>query len=341
MSGSLERIVLRAESPGLRSRTPGLAGQFAALLRQQQGTWDMLRRGYESLATVETRSFDFDGFQVKVQFNPGRITSSSAKVDDRSIRERKCFLCPANLPEDQRGILYRDEYLVLGNPFPIFPEHFTIPHIEHRPQLIFPALNVLLDLTRELSPDYTIVYNGPRCGASAPDHLHLQAGTAGFMPFESNIRTLTKDQGEILYEDPGIRAFSLRNYLRTVIVLESSDQSILEKAFRGMVEAYSRIEGGSEEPMMNLLSFISGGRNILAMFARSKHRPSFFYAEGEDRILLSPAAVDLGGVMTLPLEKDFRRMSREIIIQAFEEVSLPEETFSVLKREVAGALRNL
>jgi hypothetical protein len=262
-------------------------------------------------------------------------------VDERSIRERKCFLCPANLPADQRGISYRDEYLILCNPFPIFPEHFTIPHIEHRPQLIFPALKVLLDLTRELSPGYTVAYNGPRCGASAPDHLHLQAGTAGFMPFETEIQTLQRNQGEILYEGARLRAFSLRNYLRTFIALESSDQARLEKAFRVMVEAYGRIEGGSEEPMMNLLSFISGGRIILAMFARSKHRPSFFYAEGDARILLSPAAVDLGGVVTLPLENDFRRLSRENIIQAFEEVSLPEETFTALKRDVAGALRGL
>lgn len=337
----LERVVIGAESLGTPPGTAGLAVQCAALLRQQQGVWEMLRRGYESLTTVETRSFGFDGFQVKVQFNPGRITSSSAKVDDRSIRERKCFLCPANLPADQRGILYRAEYLILCNPFPIFPEHFTIPHIEHRPQLIFPALNVFLDLTRELSPGYTVVYNGPRCGASAPDHLHLQAGTAGFMPIETDIQTLQRNQGEVLYEDGGLCAFSLRNYLRTFIALESSDHAMLEKAFRAMVEAYRRIEGGSEEPMMNLLSWVVGGRHTLAMFARSKHRPSFFYAEGDARILLSPAAVDLGGVLTFPLEHDFRRISRENIIQAFEEVSLPEETFTALKREVAGALRGL
>jgi ATP adenylyltransferase/5',5'''-P-1,P-4-tetraphosphate phosphorylase II len=341
MNPGFERVVITPEALGLHSQNYGLAEQCAALMLQQKGSWETLARGYASLSTVETRIFDFDGFQVKIQFNPGRITSSSARVDEKSIRERECFLCPAHLPADQRGLLYRDRYLLLCNPFPIFPEHFTITHLEHRPQLILPALTTMLDLTRELSSRYTLVYNGPRCGASAPDHLHLQAGSRGFMPFETEVTSLMAEQGEVLFENEHIRAFSFRNYLRSFIALETADQALLERAFRVTYNAYGRIVGGEEEPMMNILSMFREGRQTLVMFARSKHRPSFFYAEGEAKLLVSPAAVDLGGVVTLPLEKDFQRMTRDQVVQMFEEVCLAEEVFTALRGEVARRLRNV
>ena len=121
---------------------------------------------------------------MKVQFNPGRYISTSAKVDEKSINDRKCFLCPANLPEEQKGILYEEEYLILGNPFPIFPEHFTIPNINHVPQQIKNNFPLMLKLTKDLSKHYVVLYNGPKCGASAPDHFHFQAGTKNFMPIE-------------------------------------------------------------------------------------------------------------------------------------------------------------
>src|ERR1035441_2408759 len=65
----------------------------------------MLRSGYHTLQSVRTKVYDFGGFQIKVQFNPGRLISTSAKVDATSIKERKCFLCRKNLPLAQRGIL--------------------------------------------------------------------------------------------------------------------------------------------------------------------------------------------------------------------------------------------
>ena len=153
------------------------------LLLEQLQEWEQVRLNYEALANVESKDFSFDGFVIKVQFNPGRIQSSSAKVDTKSIQERKCFLCPANLPLVQKGIPFENTYQILVNPFPIFPQHFTIPTYEHVDQLVLNRYKEMLALAKDLN-EYTFFYNGHKCGASAPDHAHFQAGSKGFMPIE-------------------------------------------------------------------------------------------------------------------------------------------------------------
>ena len=153
-----------------------LQDQVNELFEQQLSVWEMARNNFEGLKTVQIREFDFDGFGVKVQFNPARMVSSGAKVDAKTIAQRKCFLCAANRPEVQRGIEWRD-YDILINPFPIFPRHLTIPRREHVDQQLVPYISDMFDLAREL-PDFVVFYNGPKCGASAPDHMHFQAGKA-------------------------------------------------------------------------------------------------------------------------------------------------------------------
>ena len=318
-----------------------LADRCGSLLVQQRATWELLRKGYDSLATVQTKEYSFDGFLFKTQFNPGRIVSSSARVDEKSIRERKCFLCVANLPAGQRGFLYRQDLLVLCNPFPIFPEHLTVPHIEHRPQRILPIFSAFLAMTRALAPRYSVVYNGPRCGASAPDHMHLQVGSRGFMPFEEEFASLPADRRLLLAESPALRVSSLEKYLRTVIVFESRDEHVLGEAFRRLYDSYQTLVNEPDEPLMNLVSFMRRDTYVLGVFARSKHRPSHYFAEGEAKMLLSPAAVDVGGVVTLPIEKDFQRMSPELLAEMFEEVSLGAEKFAALREMVRKELREM
>ena len=334
-----ERVLIGERELAPYLRGGGLADRARGLLEQQEETWELLRKGYESLRTVETRLFEFDGYAVKVQFNPGRLTSSSAKVDDKSIKERKCFLCPANLPSAQRGFLYGGGYLFLCNPFPIFPEHYTIPCVEHTPQRILPSFSTLLSLTKELADRYTVVYNGPRCGASAPDHLHLQAGDKGFMMFDEEYPRLKGRIGVTLFKGKSLAVVSFSHYLRRFVAFESDNQETLERAFSTFYQEYQGIVGGDEEPMMNILSSFDDGLWRLAVFVRSKHRPSFFFAEGENRILLSPAAVDVGGVCTTPIEGDFRKITRENIVEMFEEVSLEAGQFEALKSNLREALR--
>ena len=164
------------------SQDKSLAGRAKALLSEQKETWAMCAGGYKSLDSVKVKIFEFENCKIKVQFNPGRITSSAAKVDPKSIKERKCFLCLKHLPEEQKGLRNGNDYILLCNPFPIFPEHFTIPNVNHLQQAIGgKPFGDMLDLAREMASRYTIFYNGPKCGASAPDHMHFQAGDSNFM----------------------------------------------------------------------------------------------------------------------------------------------------------------
>ena len=198
----------------------------------------MLRTGYDTLQSVRTKVHDFGGFQIKVQFNAGRLISTSAKVDAASIKERKCFLCPDNLPPAQRGIPCDGEFLVLCNPFPIFPEHFTISSLRHTPQLIRDSFPSLVQLTRELGARYTVLYNGPRCGASAPDHLHFQAGNRSFVPIDGEYEALKKAHATRLFESDSFRAYSLERCLRRFITFESNDAGLLQRAFGALYDRF-------------------------------------------------------------------------------------------------------
>ncbi len=159
------------------------------------------------------------------------------------------------------------------------------------------------------------------------------------MPFEAETASLPAGRCEVLLDAPSLRVLTLENYLRTVIVLESDSAPVVEEAFRRLYDAYQGIVHEPDEPLMNVVSFMRGEKHVLGVFARSRHRPSHYFAEGEAKILFSPAAVDMGGVMTLPLERDFERMSRDLIAEMFGEVSLDKEKFGQLKEALRGGLR--
>lgn len=318
-----------------------LASKAHALLLQQKGVWEMLRTGYETLQSVRTRAFEFDGFQIKVQFNPGRLISTVAKVDATSIKERKCFLCTQNLPPAQRGIPCDGEFLVLCNPFPIFPEHFTISSLRHTPQLIRNSFATLLHLTRELGTRYTVLYNGPRCGASAPDHLHFQAGNRSYLPIDAEYEAMKQNGASWLAQSGSLRACSIENCLRRHITLESSDAELLQRAFGALYEVFQDGGPAGEEPMLNILGFYTNAEWRVHFFPRAKHRPAFYFKEGDQKLLISPAAVELGGICTTPREQDFERVTREHIVDMYNEVCVSAEKFAGIKTRVASSLAAL
>lgn len=315
-------------------------GAAKQLLEDQKKTWNQLRVGYESLRDIRTKTFQFDGFRMKVQFNPGRYISTSAKVDEKSINKRKCFLCPANLPEEQKGILCEEEYLILGNPYPIFSEHFTVPNMNHIPQQIKNNFPLMLKLAKDLSKHYVVVYNGPKCGASAPDHFHFQAGTKNLMPIDDDFHQLKNEYGEILFENDEITISAIDDELRRIISFESINTEKLVTAFNNFYEIYSSTSGNNEEPMMNIISSYEeefGWRVIV--FLREMHRSSHYFAEDENRILLSAASVDLGGICITPLEKDFEKMTKEMLTEILSEVSLNKNSFSLIKQKVGQSAK--
>ena len=310
----------------MQASNPDLASAAHALLQEQKKTWPLLRHGVEALSMVQTRTIELDHFTMRLQFNPRRLVSSSAKVDDKSIADRKCFLCPENRPPQQRGFAWRD-YEVLCNPFPIFPEHFTIPYKEHRLQRIADSFDSMLELAEAMRSRYTVFYNGPQSGASAPDHLHFQAGDRRFMIVEGEYDRLkgqpvAKRADVTTFASPGLRSF---------IALESPDPAALSLPFAALTRAIKDVTATpGDEPMMNILTWFDAGTWRVLVFPRAKHRPSFYFAEREEKILLSPASVDLGGVCILPVERDFNRLSKDHLVQMLTEVMLPPPLFRQL-----------
>jgi hypothetical protein len=338
---TLEQIAISADELAPFNSGNSHASKAHALLEQQKGVWELLRNGYDTLRTVRTKVLEFDGFQIKVQFNPGRLISTVAKVDAASIKVRKCFLCPDNLPPAQRGIPCDGDYLLLCNPFPIFPEHFTIPSVRHTPQLIRDSFGTFLNLTRDLGSRYTVLYNGPKCGASAPDHLHFQAGNRSYLPIDAEYAALQKAHGNRLVESESLRAYGLEKCLRRVITLESPDAGILLRAFGALYEVFQEGGPAGEEPMLNILGFYTNAEWRIHFFPRARHRPSFYFKEGDEKLLFSPAAVELGGICTTPREQDFERVTREHIVEMFQEVCVPAERFAAITARLAPRLADL
>ncbi len=308
----------------------GLDYAVKALLSQQKSTWAQLKKGYDSLNNTEIKVFEFNDFKIKIQFNKERMLSASAKVDKDSVNNRKCFLCRNNLPKEQKGIKFNEKFLILANPFPIFPEHFTIASLEHEPQRIFNHFEDMLLLTQKLGRSYVVFYNGPASGASAPDHLHFQAGNLGFLPIDyekdkligKNILTLkVPDKLEIFYS---------KNYLRNFVILKSDNSKTLVEAFQKILNILNKINPNEDETKLNIIGYYKDRYWEVFIFPREKHRPDFYYFNEPERIILSPAAVDLGGVCILPRKNDFKRISKELLIKAFGQVTLSNSKYNKL-----------
>lgn len=299
------------------------------LLNNQLGIWPQASENYAALDKVEVKEFMFDKFVLRVQFNPARIQSSAAKVDAKSISERKCFLCPKNLPEVQEGIPFDNDFQLLVNPFPIFPQHFTIPAYNHVDQLIEGHFGDMLDLAYSLN-EFVIFYNGPKCGASAPDHLHFQAGNKGFLPIEQEVCNISK---ETILKQKDTMLYAIKDYLRNGFLILSSNKDVACRVFDNVYNSLD-IKEGDKEPMMNILAWYKDGMWYTCIFPRKKHRPDCYFAEGEANILISLASVDLGGVFITPLEKDFAKIKAGDLRQILHEICVSDAKMKELINKI-------
>ncbi len=307
---------------------PSLEELCGGLLSEQQAVWPEFRRACESLRRVRTRDVACDGFSVRLVFNPGRAVNTTAAVSPEEIRERPCFLCTANLPLEQKCILYRDEFLILANPRPAIPFHLTIAHISHRPQAIVGHMEMFLRTTADLGPGFTILYNGPRCGASAPDHLHFQAVPSGQMPIENEIDGAKGSTPPVSLRAriAGTSVLRMAGLGREIILIEGDNASSVADAFddyaRGLADASIPPNPPGEEPMMNTAASFNGKTWRLLVFPRRAHRPAAFYRDDDGRVLVSPAIMEMAGVIVTPAERDFDRLDAAAIESLYREVSL-------------------
>lgn len=288
------------------------------LFHEQVSNWELARVNYKGLKTIRTKSFSFGDFEVKVQFNPARILSSGANMDAKTIAARKCFLCEENRPIEQRSIEAGD-YSVLVNPYPIFPQHFTIPRKGHAIQEIKPYFADMLLMAQALD-EFIVFYNGPTCGASAPDHMHFQAGTKDFLPVISDYKRMKPTEGEILDEGENYKLYTLKNYLRKVYCIESETILSAQKIFENL---YTKWQGVlTEEPMMNIVCSYEEKIWYTFIFPRAAFRPWQYSAKGDDQLMVSPATVEMSGIFITPIETHFEKITGDDVISIFEQCSL-------------------
>ena len=277
---------------------------ISRFFNRQLEMWEDARHRFRDLKHVEVRQLSD---QLKVQFNPARIVSTGAKIDKHTLGERPCFLCERNRPKEQMTKQIDDHFQLLVNPFPILPVHFTIPATKHQPQSIYRhygEMHRLLSLHSELM----VFYNGPKCGASAPDHLHFQAGTSGVLPLQTNWQRLSRSLTDVISLNDEEKISVLRDFLVPAFVIisksEDSDEELFHRLYRSMP-----MRGDESEPMMNIIAWRKGDEFISVVIPREKHRPDAYFAEGEAQMMVSPGALDMAGLIITPREEDFSKIN--------------------------------
>ena len=303
-------------------------------LHRQLKTWEEVRQRYRDLQQVETRELDGEGMPVEVQWNPARMRSTGAKIDAKSLAERPCFLCAENRPKEQIHRLIDGKYELLVNPFPILPIHFTLPTKRHQPQAILPMYSEICQLL-SANPELTILYNGPKCGASAPDHAHLQAVSTGVLPLQKFWQRLSRNLVEVVREDEEEGIWHIADYPAAAFLIRSNSLEGSEQFFKRLYACLPQRKDETE-PMMNIIAWRQSDTLLSVVLPRRQHRPSCYTAEGAGQYIISPGAVDMGGLLITPREEDFRKITPEVASAIYEEVSLTPEQV----REVMGKLKN-
>ena len=279
---------------------------ISRFFNRQMEKWADARHRFRDLKHVETHQLSD---QLKVQWNPARIVSTGAKIDKKTLGDRPCFLCDKNRPKEQISKQIDERFLLLVNPFPILPVHFTIPARKHQPQSIYKnygEMHRFLSLHSELM----VFYNGPKCGASAPDHLHFQAGTSGILPLQANWQRLSRNLTDIISLNDDEKIALIHDFVVPAFVIisksEDSDEALFKRLYKSMP-----VRGDETEPMMNIIAWRKGDEYISVVIPREKHRPEAYFAEGDAQMMVSPGALDMSGLIITPREEDFRKLTEE------------------------------
>lgn len=298
---------------------------ISRFFNRQLEMWEDARHRFRDLKHVEVRQLSD---QLKVQFNPARIVSTGAKIDKHTLGERPCFLCERNRPKEQMTKQIDDHFQLLVNPFPILPVHFTIPATKHQPQSIYRhygEMHRLLSLHSELM----VFYNGPKCGASAPDHLHFQAGTSGVLPLQTNWQRLSRNLTDVISLTDEEKISVLRDFLVPAFVIisksEDSDEELFHRLYRSMP-----MRGDESEPMMNIIAWRKGEEFISVVIPREKHRPDAYFAEGEAQMMVSPGALDMAGLIITPREEDFNKLNLDKATALLRECGISAEKMEAI-----------
>ena len=282
---------------------------------------------YGALDQVEVKDMTIDGFPAKLFFNPARVRSVMADVSPEALQKRACFLCPDGLEPLQLTTVWDSPtgqtYFIRVNPFPIFNHHFTISSSIHERQTFAPHMESMLHLAQAM-PEMSIFYNGPMCGASAPDHMHFQAVPRHSMPIEDHFDT--NYANAVLVQEPDLQSHlaALEKVLSMASIPENASQT------GSLTAGASRTE--EWEPRWNIISWYSPAsspNSLIAsspkfntiVFFRRESRPQCFFAPEEERILFSPATVEMAGIGIVANRESFDRITPEVLRSMIQEVA--------------------
>jgi hypothetical protein len=186
---------------------------------------------------------------------------------------------------------------------------------------------------RDFGPGWTLLYNGPKCGASAPFHLHFQVVPSGQMPIEKKIQDPKRVR--LVKHTDGVRLYRGIGLGREAVLLEGNGPAVLKHALKQYLDTLKKVLDVSEEPMVNILGLQKAKGRQLVVFPRQRHRPEAFFKQGEARMVVSPGAIDMGGVLIAPIQRDFERLDAAAVEGIYGEVSLEKDA----AKEVIEILR--
>jgi len=336
-----DRLVKKHEIEHYPSFKDGSLGSMCeALIEHQREHWPMLREGYDAFGSLETKRVKVEESEVVIQHNPRRIGSTAAAVDPAAVSARRCFLCEMNLPAEEKGIAYED-LVILCNPYPVLAKHLSIVHRNHGEQKIAGNAGKLLDLARELGSGYFVLYNGPECGASAPDHLHFQACSSELLPIAEHLF----DEDPVLSEECStceetaantFELFTLGGCGRTTVVMRGGNSRELERWIYRLLDELGQLNE-KPEPMVNIIATYAGRLWTVYLFPRARHRPASFFEEREKRLTVSPGAIDMAGVVVVPERAHYEKLDGERLVGIYREVSYSEELVNEMLDSMTSA----
>lgn len=299
-----------------------------AFFTHQLDTWNEIRQRYEALKYVGLKQLG----HRQLQYNPARMVSTGAQIDRQTIAQRACFLCEKNRPEEQLTIDLGDDFELMVNPFPVLPMHFTIVRKTHVPQTILENYTEIHRLL-ELFPELFVFYNGPMSGASAPDHMHFQAGIGQELPLMTVLRKLEKEQQVLIKQGNGSSLSMFNSVAFKAFVIKSKAQETEITLFKQLYAAMP-VREGEKEPRMNIVAWRDGSEDVIVVLPRDNHRPACYFEEGDRRMVISPGALDMAGLIITPREEDFNRMSEDKLISILKEVSIKEKDMENIKEKL-------
>ena len=301
----------------------------------QLSRWPLACDNFRALKNVQVREVEVGGLKVKLQFNPARMVSSAAKLTKEAIAKRKCFLCQEHRSDEQIMMKFEGrkgkKYHILINPYPIFPDHLVIAMDRHTDQSIWHRYIDMLDLARKYA-DFSFFYNGPSCGASAPDHHHFQGAPKGLMPLENDVDAKLDSLKEVTSVQDA-RLYHYDNFTNGIFVIRAETAKSAAKMFYRLLDC-AKTHEGDNEPRINLFTYYRDGEFRSIVVFRRCHRSHHYFSEGPDHLTMSPGCADMAGVFIVPVEEEFHKITPQLLSEMLSEITISDEEQTLLIRRL-------